>query len=67
MLRYFFSSFISIKDPMKLFPAYTGEKKSKIVASPSFSRGPIFRQTILKTVSASSKTVSEAASLMQRS
>jgi hypothetical protein len=27
-----------MKHPVKLFPAYTGEKKLEIVVSPSFSR-----------------------------
>jgi hypothetical protein len=44
-----------MKHLIELFSAYTGEEKSEIVASPSFSRRSTFRQTILKIVSALSE------------
>jgi hypothetical protein len=42
----------STKHLVKLISAYTGEEEAEIVTSPSFSRRLMFRQTILRTVSA---------------
>jgi hypothetical protein len=64
--RGIFPAASSMKHMVKLFPAYTGEEKLEIIASPTFSRRPTFRQMILKTAPASPKLLHQRSCFRSR-